>query len=53
MSIDIEHDWPKGADMTGLVNDWQLKLGPTFEQLFKEVGLPNGAVLCIEIKADE
>ena len=50
MKVELECDWPKGADTNDLDNDWHLKLGPKLGQLFNEVGLPTGAVSSLKLK---
>lgn len=52
MRVEVEFDWPKGVDLASL-GDWRLKLGPKLAEVFKQMGLPTGMVLFIEIRDDE
>lgn len=51
--IELECDWPDGADLASLDADWRVTLGPKLGLLFAEAGFPTGAVVFIEIQNDE
>jgi len=50
MNVAVECDFPKGANENDLDSDWHIKLGPMLGRICKEIGLPAGAVLFVEIK---